>query len=276
MAADIILTAGTRNTLLALGRTSNLLTITANRLATGLRVASAVDDPAAFFDARSLQNRASNLQPIKDDIGLAVSSVTLALDTITQVDALIDKMKALALSANDTDNTLGASIAAQYDVLRSNIDNLVTDATFQDKNFVKASPDSLTVQFNVANTSSLTITGITSDVSALSISSAVSSFDNFKDNSDVTDATDELDAAILTLRATSARLGGYEGILSTRLDFIDSLINNLNEGAGKLVDADITAESANALALQTRTDLALAALGVTFENDTILRLLQSR
>jgi flagellin len=52
MAGDIVLSAGVRANLLQLQKTSDLITQTQTKLATGKRVNSALDNPVNFFTAR--------------------------------------------------------------------------------------------------------------------------------------------------------------------------------------------------------------------------------
>ena len=61
MSSDITLSAAVRSTLLSLISTTDLIERTQNRLSTGLKVASAIDDPVAFFQAKTLTDRAFDL-----------------------------------------------------------------------------------------------------------------------------------------------------------------------------------------------------------------------
>ena len=63
MADKIALSAAVRNNLLTLQRTTYLADRTQTRLASGLKVNSALDDAAAFFASRSLSFRADDLIP---------------------------------------------------------------------------------------------------------------------------------------------------------------------------------------------------------------------
>ena len=64
--AEITLSSAVRNNLLALQNTADLLGRTQERLATGLKVNSALDDPTAFFTAASLNSRAGDLIDNRD------------------------------------------------------------------------------------------------------------------------------------------------------------------------------------------------------------------
>ena len=59
MAQEVKLSASTRTNLLSLQATTRLIGRTQERLSTGLKVNSALDDASAFFQARSLTNRAA-------------------------------------------------------------------------------------------------------------------------------------------------------------------------------------------------------------------------
>ena len=63
---DISLSKATRSNLLSLQRTTNLIGRTQERLASGRKVNTPLDDALAFFKARSLNTRASELAVVKD------------------------------------------------------------------------------------------------------------------------------------------------------------------------------------------------------------------
>ena len=72
--SDVTLSAAVRSSLLSLQNTTDLIDRTQNRLSTGLKVASAVDDPVAFFQAKSLNDRAFDFNEKKDGICLLYTS----------------------------------------------------------------------------------------------------------------------------------------------------------------------------------------------------------
>ena len=68
MVTAINLSAATATNLLALQRTTDAIARTQERLATGLKVNSAIDNSVAFFDAATLSGRATDLQLLKTRI----------------------------------------------------------------------------------------------------------------------------------------------------------------------------------------------------------------
>lgn len=82
MADKVNLSASARSNLLALQRTADLVGRTQERLATGLKVNSALDDAQAFFQARALTNRAEDLGNVKDAIDQSISTVKATVQAL--------------------------------------------------------------------------------------------------------------------------------------------------------------------------------------------------
>src|SRR5688500_7445523 len=97
--ADITLSAGVRQNLLSLQGTADLMAMTQNRLATGKKVNSALDNPLNYFTSQSLGNRASDLTSLLDSIGNAVQTITAADKGITSLTKLVQTAQAIAQQA---------------------------------------------------------------------------------------------------------------------------------------------------------------------------------
>lgn len=69
------------------------------RLATGRKVNSAKDDPTAFFTARSLNNRASDLNRVVDGIGISLSTVKAAEVGVRALQSLVRVAQGIVDSA---------------------------------------------------------------------------------------------------------------------------------------------------------------------------------
>src|SRR5258708_19735449 len=89
----------TRVNLLSLQTTATLIGQTQQRLATGLKVNSALDDALAFFKARNLNSRASDLSAIKDVITGGVSVIQATTQGLTSIEAVLKQMTPIAQSA---------------------------------------------------------------------------------------------------------------------------------------------------------------------------------
>jgi flagellin-like hook-associated protein FlgL len=141
----ISLTSGIRSNLLLLQQTSSLLEKTQVRLATGNKINSALDGPAAFFAAKGLTQRAGDLDGLKDGIGQAISTIKAGDAGITEIESFIEQARGLttqALGALGTDANsvkLRNSLAAQYNNVLRQIDKAAQDAGYQGKNLLVGS-----------------------------------------------------------------------------------------------------------------------------------------
>jgi flagellin-like hook-associated protein FlgL len=174
----------------------------------------------------------------------------------------------VAGTTTGTVNTTRSSLAAQYDSLRTQIDQLAGDSGYNGVNLLNG--DSLKVVFNEKGTSSQSISGVKFDSSGLGIAASTHSF---QVDSDVTSALSNLTASLSTLRAQAANFGSSLSVVQTRQDFTKNMINTLQTGADNLVLADSNLEGANMLALQTRQQLSTTALSLASQADqSVLRL----
>jgi flagellin-like hook-associated protein FlgL len=272
--SDITLSAGVRQNLLALQSTANLFTLTSNRLATGKKVNSALDNPNSFFTAQSLQGRASDLSNLLDSQSNAVQTVQAANDGLTAIQKLVDSAKALAnqaLQASTTDTATRANLATQFGTLLTQIDQLAGDSGFNGINLLNG--DTLKVTFNESGSATLTITGVTDTTAgALNIHAAAGSWAT---NTNVNAAITDLTAATTTLRSQAKTFGSNLSVVQTRQDFTKNVINTLQVGADNLTLADTNQEAANLTALQTRQQISTTALALANQqNQQVLRLFQ--
>ena len=97
--SDITLTAGIRQNLLSLQRTSADLTTTQEHLATGKKVNTAFDNPTSFFTSQSLTNRSNDLSALLDQIGQAQQTLDAANNGLTGLTSLLEQALSTAQGA---------------------------------------------------------------------------------------------------------------------------------------------------------------------------------
>ncbi|MGE4062755.1 MAG: flagellin [Rhodospirillaceae bacterium] len=293
---DITLSAATRVNILSLQRTQTLIDVTQTRLATGLKVNSALDDALAFFTARNLSSRAGDLATIKDAVNNGISVVRAATLGLEAIESVLKQMDALATSAiSATESTTRAELASQFNELRSQVDNLAEDSSFDGINLLKSGTpqfeggaDNLTVTFNERIAEGTVNRLIVSGLNAADYADIVGSAALATGTAGATDvwgqtgtaaitainaAITELDAALVTVRSAAETFGTNAALLQIRLDFTTSLINTLDSGAAELVNADLNEESASLLSLQTRQQLGTISLSIAQRSEqAMLRL----
>jgi flagellin len=97
--SGIVLSSSVRQNLLSLQSTADLLATTQNRLATGKKVNTALDNPTNFFTAQSLDSRAGDINNLLDGIGNGVQVLQAANTGITSLQKLVDTAKSIANQA---------------------------------------------------------------------------------------------------------------------------------------------------------------------------------
>jgi flagellin len=296
MAQEITLSTATRTNLLSLQNTTSLIGRTQERLATGLKVNSAIDDALAFFKARNLNSRASDLQTVKDGVLDGISVIKASIQGLESIEMVLKQMKAIAQSAiSAPESSTRSKLASQFNELRSQIDNLAEDASYNGINLLKNSTeafapgaDQLTVKFNerteAAAVNQLVISGLRvvdfqtiMGGSALTTGTLPNSLvwgqSGVAAIAGITSALRAIDSALVTVRQNAQALGTNSSLLQIRADFTTRIINTLKGGAAELVNADMNEESANLLSLQTRQQLGTISLSIAQKSEeAILRL----
>ncbi len=266
MATDITLSSAVRSNLLSLAETAKLIERTQDRLSTGLKVASPVDDAKAFFEAKALSDRATTINEKKDSIDQAISSVSVALNAVEAIDTIVQQLKGVVNSAASAATaTEFTTLNAEYNALILQIDNLASDATYQGINLVNGTGTTLTVSFSNSTTSLLQIASV--DMRHTTAGLAITTGATLSLASLRTCAINQLDTAIATLDAKAKSLGSNVALLQTRLDFSANYANELQAGSDKLTLADVTEEGANLVALQTRQQLGISSLAFAGQSE---------
>lgn len=384
--SSIQLSSAVRQNLLSLQSTADMMSKTQNRLATGLKVNSALDNPSSFFTASALNNRSNDLGGLLDDMGQSIQTLKAADEGIKSITKLVEAAKGKAnqaLQSSSSDDR--AKFATEYNELLGQIEQLAKDAGYNGKNLLAGMGNDLSVVFNEDGTSKLDVSAVdyTDTEAALGLSDIMGTssstpgsftisdqdlYDAF--NGDVGDtfiiqdsddtiltfgaadpggetyshhisdeinaagvpglsatyvpgpltgsltvtytegnvsiddgdasndlakttssnfdagstsgfATDELinaeldklNDALNSLRSQASTFGTNLTVVENRQNFTKSLINTLEEGAGKLTLADTNEEGANLLALQTRQQLSSTSLSFASQADqNVLRL----
>ena len=133
--SDISLTASMRSNLLSLQNTQSLMDQTQDRLSTGKKVNSAIDNPSSYYTAQSLTNRASDLESLLDSMGQGIQTIQAANEGIEAITSFVEQAKAVANTARDT----SYEIEPDEDAVRE----LVTTGTFNSGSIAEDTPADL-------------------------------------------------------------------------------------------------------------------------------------
>ena len=132
MADSVTLSAAMRANLLSLQHTATLMATTQQRLATGKKVNSALDNPTSYFAAQSLTDRAGDLSNLLDGMGQGIQSLTAATQGITSAESIVQQMQSVANSAAQSIQASNASTSATLNTITNstaNMNSVATDLT---------------------------------------------------------------------------------------------------------------------------------------------------
>ncbi len=155
--SDISLTASMRTNLLSLQNTQSLMDQTQERLSTGKKVNSAIDNPSSYYTAQSLTNRANDLDSLLDSMGQGIQTIQAANEGIEAITSFVQQAKAVANTARDTPAT--ASLAGEVDFTAGNgeVTVKIGDETFK-VTFASTSENSATAAATKLNDAGKAIT----------------------------------------------------------------------------------------------------------------------
>ncbi len=160
---SITLTASMRSNLSSLRSIQSQMDKTQERLSTGKKVNSAIDNASSYYQSRSLTNRASDLDSLLDSMGQGIQTIQAANEGIEAITSYVEQLKSVATSAfalDSTATTYNTELKAyqdQYNDILSEIATLAKDSSYQGVNLLKG--NTLTVMFNETRTHSLVIEG---------------------------------------------------------------------------------------------------------------------
>jgi flagellin-like hook-associated protein FlgL len=270
---DISLTAGMRSNLLSLQGTAKMIDQTQNRLSSGKKVNTPLDNPTNYFAAQGHMERAQDLAVRKDGMAEAISMVKAADTGIKAITSLIEAAKGVAGAALATsDINERSTYTGTFNTLLSQISQLASDSGYRGTNLLTAG--SQTVEFGQrTDSATLQISGFNATADGLTAQSATANAWSVSGNSAINSSSSELESALSYLRAKSSSLSANLSVVTTRQDFTNSMINTLQTGADNLTLADTNEEGANMLMLQTRQNLGITSLSMASQAaQAVLRL----
>jgi flagellin-like hook-associated protein FlgL len=229
--SGIVLSSSVRQNLLSLQSTAELLSTTQNRLSTGNKVNSALDNPTNFFTAQGLDNRASDISNLLDGIGNGVQVLQAANTGLTSLQKLVDTAKSIASQVLQT--TVGYSAKASVTSLApaAGLVGTAADLTIGGTN----SLNNKTFVFTPAVGAAVTITVSSTVAADTAVTGSVNSIDAF--NAELTRMGVGLTASLAA--------NGSIGLMST------------NDNASQILTLSAAVPAANTIAISGSDTAAL-------------------
>ena len=244
--------------------TNHDLDRTQNAVSTGLKVASAKDNAAFWAIANRMRSDVTAYDRVRESGDRATSILDTAIAASESIMELLNEMKGKALAGSLTGNSGAATnaLAADFTQLRSQITNVISNASFDGTNMIGATPSSAVALGDAAGTvaNNITINGI--DLSLGGATITVAAAGALTNAADFGVALGQVNTSITNLGTQLATWGAGARRLEVHKTFIGKLQDALTNGIGSIVDADLAKESAKLQALQVKQQLGIQALSI--------------
>ncbi|MDK1488518.1 flagellin [Sinorhizobium sp. 7-81] len=279
---------------------------TQDRISSGYRVGSASDNAAYWSIATTMRSDNKALSTVQDALGLGAAKTDVAYTAMKSSIDVVDEIKAKLVAAsepgvdkgkiqkeikelqnqlvsiaksasfsgenwvyNDNNNAAGTkSIVGSFNRDASGNVSLTTlqfDTTKSSLIEVDSAGDYVTngsgllsSDLEYTDTDGTTTVTLSYNLLEMDISSMTTG--------DLAEAISGVDAALQTMTDAASDLGALNSRVDMQKDFVADLMDSIEKGVGKLVDADMNEESTRLKALQTQQQLGIQSLSIANSN----------
>lgn len=257
--------AGALVALQNLNKTNTELATVQSRINTGLKVGSAKDNGAVWAIAQNQRSESNALNAVKSSLQRGQSVAAVALSAGESISDILVQMKEKALAAMETGVSADtkAALSAEYVALRSQIDTIANNATFDGTNLIAAAAgadgtDAVAALANASGTASISIAHSDLSLTNAAIAAMPANLTGTVAAADIAN----IETAIKGVSTALSNIGVGARALDTHLSFVMKQQDAIDTGVGNLVDADLAKESARLQALQTKQQLGIQALSI--------------
>jgi flagellin len=216
------------------------------RLSSGKRVNSAMDDAAGLTIGHSMDSKIASLNQAIRNANDGIALINLAEGAMDEVSAMLTRMKELATqSINGTyGSTDRNNLELERQQLEDEIDRIADYTTFNGIKLLNGSISSLSFQLGDSSSDTITVTltdinataiGATTALSGISVSTATKA----------TTALSVIDEAIKDVDTARAKLGAYANRMDHAASNLMSRVEHQSAARSRIMDADYAVESAN-------------------------------
>jgi flagellin len=250
----------------SLNKTNDDMAVTQKRISTGMRVADAKDDGAAFAVAQSVRADVAALTSANEQLGASqglIDTTNAALkkvsDTMTNVRTVLTKLAEDGLTTEQR-----TQYNAQYTALRSQIESFVNDASYNGKTLLATAPGGADDRKIVRNEKADQITIASTDRATLVVAAAPA------DAATALAAAGDFKTVEAAVNSAMNQYGNDSKTITGQIAFNKEKVDSLESGLGALVDADLAKESAKLQSLQIRQQLGTQSLSIANQSPQAL------
>jgi flagellin len=235
------------------------LDTTQNRVSTGLRVASAIDDSSNFAIAQGIRTELKAITAVSQGLNNTKGVGKVALAGATGVSNLLGDIRAKLTEMGNSGVTTAQRdiLTSDFNDLMSQAGNFILNASFNNINMLTDSAANVNTLANLSNgTLQLGLQDLQTTAESLAGATIATAANN---QAVITTEFASLETAVNT---ALGGLGADVRALELQTDFLTNISDATEEGLGNIVDADMARESARLTALQVQQQLSVQTLGI--------------
>ena len=252
------------------------------RLSTGKRVNSAVDDAAGLAIGKDLDSRVRGLNQAVRNVNDGISMVQIMEGAYDEVTTILQRMRDLAVQAatGSMTSTERDFLDAEHAKLATAIDSVMNQAKFANKDLVVADANTSVVLHSGAEASdTITVTlstaNDTDDAAGMGIDASTITLNGASAVANATSAIGHIDDALNQVATQRAALGASQSQLEAVVRNLANVAENTSAAAGRVMDTDYASETANLTKAQILQQAATSILAqANAQPQAVLSLLQ--
>ncbi|MBT9371933.1 flagellin [Rhizobium sp. CSW-27] len=272
---------------------------TQNRISSGYKVETAADNAAYWSIATTMRSDNKALSTVQDALGLGAATTDVAYTALESSISVVDEIKSKITAASEP-GVDKEKIQKEIDQLQDQLVSIAKSASFSGENWVYhtasagAGTQAIVGSFNRDGDGNVSLTTLTYDTNNSSLievdsssnyvtsvgkgllssnieyttdagSTATTSFSVLTldvTTNDLTVALKAVDKVLQDMTDAAADVGALNSRIDMQDEFVSDLMDSIDTGVGKLVDADMNEESTRLKALQTQQQLGIQALSI--------------
>ncbi|MCA6217989.1 flagellin FliC [Ideonella sp. B7] len=234
-----------------LNASQSSLSVSMQRLSSGLRVNSAKDDAAglAIAERMNAQVRGMNVAVRNANDGISLSQT--AEGALSKVGDSLQRMRELAVQARNATNSSSDkdSLNKEFAQLQAEITRVLGGTTFNGQHILGADATTLNFQIGANTTSDDVITvatsNMTSNATVTSVTVSTVVIDGTADFTAIGSVINSIDNAINLVNDTRATFGAVQSRFDAIISQLQQSVENQAAARSRIMDADYAQETAN-------------------------------
>lgn len=227
-----------------LASSQSSLSVSMQRLSSGLRVNSAKDDAAGLAIATSMTAQVKGMNQAIRNSNDGIALAQTAEGSLSEVTNMLQRVRELAVqSASGTyqDTTDRAYMQTEVDELTSQIDQVITNSKFNGVQLFDGTTASVTIQTGAdgADTVDLAM----ADLTALAASGGAAGSYDVSTSTAANGLLTTIDGELDTINSARASLGAGQNRLESVVNNLTNTATNLSDARSRIEDADYSAET---------------------------------